>query len=380
MRLALAQARRASGRTFPNPPVGAVVLRGDTVLGRGCTQPYGGPHAEIVALRSAQRRHGPRATQGATLVTTLEPCSHQGATGPCADAIAAAGIARVVAGHGDPNPRVRGRGMARLRAAGVAVDLGILEDACREQHRGFLSVQARGRPFVALKLAATLDGRIATADGESRWVTGDAARARVHRLRGRTDAVLVGGATVRADDPSLTARIGSRVRCPVRVVADTRLRLPLARRVFRDANASRTWVLCGTDAPSARRRALEQAGVRVLPVRRRGASLDLVAGLRRLAREGLTEVLVEGGGLLAAALLREGLVDELHWFTAPRLLGGDARPAVGPLGVRALRATPQLMAARVETLARSDGGVDVHWRGRLARAGRRRSASQGRNA
>jgi diaminohydroxyphosphoribosylaminopyrimidine deaminase/5-amino-6-(5-phosphoribosylamino)uracil reductase len=380
MRLALAQARRASGRSFPNPPVGAVVLRGDTVLGRGSTESYGGPHAEIVAMRAAARRHGARALRGATLVVTLEPCAHQGRTGPCADAIVAAGIARVLAGHGDPNPRVRGRGLARLRAAGVAVELGILEAECREQHRGFLSVQARGRPFVALKLAATLDGRIATAGGASRWITGDAARRRVHRLRARADAVLVGAGTVRADEPALVARTGGASRCPVRLVADTRLRLPLARRVFRDDHAPRTWVLCGADAPAARRRALEAAGARVLPVRRRGARLDLGDALRRLAREGLTELLVEGGGVLAAALLREGLVDELHWFAAPLLLGDDGRPALGPLGVRRLDLAPGLVAARVETFPRADGGRDVYWRGTLARAGRRRSASRGRNA
>jgi diaminohydroxyphosphoribosylaminopyrimidine deaminase/5-amino-6-(5-phosphoribosylamino)uracil reductase len=368
MRIALAQARRASGRTHPNPPVGAVVLRGDTVLGRGSTRPPGGPHAEIVAMRAAARRHGEGALRGATLAVTLEPCSHVGRTGPCAEAVLRAGIARVWAGHADPNPRVDGRGLARLRAAGVEVRTGVLEAECREQHRGFLSVHERGRPFVALKLAASLDGRIATARGESRWITGESARARVHALRRRSDAVMIGSVTARADDPALTARAGARVlRRPVRVVVDGGLRLPRTLRLFRAADAERTWVLCATDAPASRRSALSAAGVRVLPVRRRGAHLDLGAALRRLAGEGLGEVLVEGGGELAAALLRAGLVDEIHWFTAPVLIGGDGRPALGPLGLRRLVAAPRLEGERAVRLRRSDGGSDLYWRARIAR-------------
>jgi diaminohydroxyphosphoribosylaminopyrimidine deaminase/5-amino-6-(5-phosphoribosylamino)uracil reductase len=276
MRLALAQARRASGRTWPNPPVGAVVVRGDRVLGRGYTRPAGGPHAEVVALDSARRRHGAAALRGATLAVTLEPCCFHGRTPPCTDAVLAAGIGRVLVGERDPHPRVRGRGLRALRAAGVGVTKGVLEDACRAQHRGFRSLVERGRPHVALKLAATLDGRIATAAGESRWITGEAARARVQRLRAQADAVAVGSGTARADDPELVARQGGRVvHRPVRVVFDARLSLPAASRLARAPDPGRTWVLAASGAPAARRRALERAGVRVLAVPRRGAHLDL---------------------------------------------------------------------------------------------------------
>jgi diaminohydroxyphosphoribosylaminopyrimidine deaminase / 5-amino-6-(5-phosphoribosylamino)uracil reductase len=360
MRLALAQARRASGRTFPNPPVGAVIFRGDRVLGRGRTRPVGGPHAEIVAIEAVRRRHGERALRGASMAVTLEPCSHTGRTPPCANRLIEAGLARVFVGHRDPHPEVSGRGIARLRRAGVEVELGVLEEACREQHRGFLCAVERGRPFVVLKLAATLDGRIATASGESRWISGPVARAAVHGLRRRVDAVWIGSETALADDPWLTARAGRRVvHRPVRVVADGRLRLPTTARLLRGAPGS-AWVLCAPDAARSRRRALEAAGARVLEVPREGRNLDLRRALRRLAREGLTEILVEGGGTLAAGLLRHLLVDELHWFTAPVLIGGDGRPALGPLGVRRLADAP-----RPAVLSLRRAGEDAHWIGRF---------------
>ncbi len=361
MREALAQARRASGRTWPSPAVGAVVFRGRRVLGRGHTRPPGGPHAEIVALEQARRRAGAAALRGAGLAVTLEPCRHTGRTGPCADALIEAGVGRVWIGHRDPNPSVTGGGVARLRRAGVEVEVGVLEEACREQHRGFLQVIEHGRPFVALKLAATLDGRIATARGESRWISGERSRATVHRLRGRADAILVGSATARSDEPALTARRDGRIlHRPVRVVLDSRLAVPAGSRLFRATEGQPTWVLAAKDAPASRRRALEARGARVLAVGRRGRALDLRAALRRLAREGLTEVLVEGGGGLAAALLQARLVDELHWFVAPSLLGGDARPALGPLALARLPARPAL---RDPVVSRS--GDDVYVRGRI---------------
>jgi len=198
MRLALACARRARGRSFPNPPVGAVVFRGDRVLGSGATRSVGGPHAEVVAVRRALRIHGARALRGASIAVTLEPCNHHGRTSPCTALLIEAGLRQVLVGHGDPHPTVSGRGIARLRRAGLQVKVGVLERECREQHRGFLSVCSRGRPFVALKLASSLDGRIAVMSGESRWITGVAARALVHRLRAQTDAVMVGSGTALA--------------------------------------------------------------------------------------------------------------------------------------------------------------------------------------
>jgi diaminohydroxyphosphoribosylaminopyrimidine deaminase/5-amino-6-(5-phosphoribosylamino)uracil reductase len=369
MRLALAQARRASGRTFPNPPVGAIVLRGDRVLGRGFTRPAGGPHAEVVALRAAASRFGERALRGATLAVTLEPCCHEGRTGPCTRAVIEAGLARVWMGHEDPNPRVGGRGVRALRDAGVTVVTGVLEADCREQHRGFLLVQSSGRPFVALKLAASLDGRIATASGESRWITGERARATVHALRARTDAIVVGSGTALADDPELTARRDAEVvHRPVRVLVDSLLRAPATLRLFRDGFAERTWVLCSARAPKDRRRALAATGARLIEVRASGGHLRLPDALARLAREGLTEVLVEGGGGLGAALLRGGFVDEIHWLVAPRLLGADGVAALGPLGLRRLADAPALESVEVHVLGDGSGGSpDLYLRGRPRR-------------
>jgi diaminohydroxyphosphoribosylaminopyrimidine deaminase/5-amino-6-(5-phosphoribosylamino)uracil reductase len=366
MRLALAEARRGRGRTAPNPPVGAVLYRGDRVLARGFTRPVGGAHAEVVAIERALARHGAAALRGASLAVTLEPCAHTGRTGPCVERILAAGIRRVACGHVDPHPEVAGRGLRRLRRAGVGVACGVLEAECREQHRGFVSVVERGRPFVMLKLAASLDGRIATRGGESRWITGFEARAAVHRLRERVDAILVGSGTALADDPALTARRDGRVvHRPLRVVVDSRLRVPPAARVLRGGEGC-SLVLCSAAAAATRRRALARQGVRVLEVPSRGRHLDLARGLRRLAREGVAEVLVEGGGRLGAALLARGLVDELHWFSAPLLLGADGRPALGALGVDSLAAAPRLEGLRCRRV-----GSDLHWSGRpVTRAGR----------
>jgi diaminohydroxyphosphoribosylaminopyrimidine deaminase/5-amino-6-(5-phosphoribosylamino)uracil reductase len=360
MRLALREARRASGRTFPNPAVGAVVFRGERVLARGYTRPAGGPHAEVVAIERARRRHGARALRGAAMAVTLEPCSHIGRTDPCAELVAEAGLRRLYVGHPDPHRAVAGRGLRRLRRAGIAVEVGVLEAECREQHRGFLSVCERGRPFVVLKLASTLDGRIATARGESRWITGPEARETVHRLRERVDAILVGASTARADDPELTARRRGRVvHRPIRVVLDGRLALPATAKLLRD-RPERTWLLCAPDAALSRRRRLAARGARVLDVRCRGGRLDLGRSLRLLAHEGLTEILVEGGGEIAADFLRRGLVDEVHWFSAARLIGGDGRPALGPLGTTRLARAPALSEVSIRRV-----GDDVHVRGTL---------------
>ena len=361
MARALARARRASGRSFPNPPVGALVLRGGRVLGAGETRPVGGPHAEIVALAHARARHGAAALRGATLAVTLEPCCHHGRTPPCTDAILAAGIRRIWIGQLDPNPKVAGAGLRQLRRAGVELRVGVREAECREQHRGFLSVHARGRPWVSLKLAATLDGRIATARGESRWITGREARALVHRLRDRADAVMIGSSTARADDPELSVRRGAkRVRTPVRLVVDGGLRVPERARLFRDAEAARTWLLTRRGHARARLARRTVHGARALLLPARSGHLDLARGLARLAREGLTHVFVEGGGGLAAALLRAGLVDEIHWFAAPSLLGADARPALAELGITRLAERVTLDVREVRRL-----GQDLYVRGWL---------------
>lgn len=376
MRRALRAAALGKGRTHPNPSVGAVVFRGERILGVGTTRPPGGPHAEIVAMDCARRRHGAEALRGASLAVTLEPCNFIGRTGACTEAILEAGIGRVVAGCRDPHARVSGRGFARLRRAGLDVTVGVLEAECREHHRGFLSVCERGRPFVTLKLAATLDGRIATASGESRWITGERSRAAVHRLRLEHDAVMVGSATALADDPELSARRGDRVlRWPVRVLVDGSLRVPARARLFaarsRDgeaepvaARAGATWIVCregvrGLAAARARaERVIEVPGMA-------SGHVDLVHALRALAEAGLTTILVEGGGRLAAALLRADLVDEVHWFLAPRLIGGDGRPALGALGLERLSDALSLDAVDVRRC-----GPDLHLSGRVGREGK----------
>jgi len=361
MELALAEARRGQGRSFPNPCVGAVVVRGDRVLGRGHSRPAGGPHAEVVAIEQARRRAGASALRGATLAVTLEPCSHQGRTGPCTEQIEAAGIPRVWVGLRDPHPLVSGRGLRRLRRRGVAVRVGVLPEACRDHHRGFLSVCERGRPWVVLKLASTLDGRIATSSGESQWISGARSRAFVHGLRASSDAVMVGSGTALADDPALTARRGERVvHAPVRVLVDSRLRVPTSARLYQESRGE-AWVLCGRGVRG--RKARSQVGARVLEVRRRGRGLDLAASLERLAQEGLTQILVEGGGQLAASLLRSHCLDEIHWIVAPRLIGGDGQPALGPLGLRSLSESDVFESVEVSRL-----GDDVRLTARVAKA------------
>jgi diaminohydroxyphosphoribosylaminopyrimidine deaminase/5-amino-6-(5-phosphoribosylamino)uracil reductase len=372
LREALRLAARGEGRTHPNPSVGAVVYRGNDVLGRGTTRPPGGPHAEVVAIASACRRHGERAASGASIAVTLEPCTFQGRTGACTEAIVEAGLARVVAGCRDPHAKVSGRGFRFLRRRGLEVVSGLLESECRDRHRGFISVCERGRPWVTLKLATSLDGRIALASGESRWITSPEAREATHRLRARQDAILVGSETALADDPELTARRGGRVvHRPIRLLLDGRLRVPPTSRLFEPEGDTRTWVLCRERARGIRGVAARAERVLALPSRG-GGRVDLVAAFARLADEGLTTVLVEGGGQLAAALLRAELVDEVHWLLAPKLIGGDGRAGLGPLGLESLAQAVDLDAVRVHRR-----GPDLHVHGRIRHGAERRPRRAG---
>lgn len=312
MRLALEEAGRGAGRTSPNPAVGAVLVKGGRVIARGHHARAGAPHAEIVALRAAGAR-----ARGADLYTTLEPCDHHGRTPPCSLAIVEAGVRRVFAGSHDPNPLVNGRGVARLRAAGVPVVTGLLAAECDALNAAWLTFITRGRPHVTLKLAATLDGRLATRAGDSRWVSGPEARAWVHRLRDRVDAVLVGRGTALADDPRLTARLpGGGGRDPLRVVLDTGLTLPARLRLFRQRSAARTVVAHA----SPRRRDLGPR-VDLLRCRRGRGGVDLADLLGKLAARGVTHLLVEGGGAVAGAFLAAGLVDRVALVLAPKVLG-----------------------------------------------------------
>ncbi len=332
MQAAIALSRRALGTTWPNPAVGCVIVQDGAIVAQGVTAPGGRPHAEAQALAMAGA-----AARGATAYVSLEPCSHHGQTPPCADALIAAGIARVVVAAGDPDPRVNGAGLARLRGAGIEVLHGVLEREAGEVLAGFFSRVQRGRPLVTLKLAATLDGRIATASGESQWITDTQARRAAHALRGQHDAVLVGVGTVLADDPDLTCRVpGYTPRPCVRVIADSHLRTPLMSRVVATSGQAPTWILHRDGADPARAAALANAGVRCLHVAHDDMGVDPAASLATLGEAGLTRVLAEGGARLAAALLRAGLVDRLAWFTAPALMGGDGWPAVQAMGVRQL--------------------------------------------
>ena len=332
MRAAIALARRGLGTTWPNPSVGCVIVKENRVVGQGVTALGGRPHAETAALAMAGE-----VAHGATAYVSLEPCSHFGQTPPCAEALIAAGVARVVVGATDPDPRVSGAGIALLRSAGIEVTEGVLPEDAAEVLAGFATRIARGRPMVTLKLASTLDGRIATSSGESQWITATPARKAAHALRGQHDAVLVGVGTVAADDPDLGCRIpGYTSRPNVRVVMDTHLRTSLTARLVATAAETPVWILHAPSADPDRIEALTQAGVRCINVPPGSAGLDTTAAMAALGQAGLTRVLAEGGASIAAALLRAGLVDRLAWFHAPGVLGGDGFPAVQAMGITAL--------------------------------------------
>ena len=331
MERALDLARRGWGRVAPNPLVGAVLLAGDTVLGEGWHAEYGGPHAEVVALGAA----GDRA-RGATLVVNLEPCAHHGKTPPCTDAIVKAGVARVVAAFPDPDPQARG-GAGVLRGRGVIVSFGLLAEAAAALNAPFLFArEQKERPFVALKLATSIDGRIADAAGRSQWVSGAAARDYVHWLRAGFDAIAVGGTTALQDNPQLTVRgaVAPR-RPPVRVVFDRRAMLNASAQLVSSARDVPTWVMASPEAPVSSVTALEQNGVRVF----RPASL--AAGLQLLREAGIETLLCEGGGALGARLLVDGLVDRLYWVQSPVWLGEGAVPAFPGVPPHPLAAAPR---------------------------------------
>lgn len=344
MRLALAEARRGLGRTSPNPVVGAVIVRAGRVIAVGHHLFAAGTHAEAAALRQAGK-----AAKGADLYTTLEPCDHHGRTPPCSEAILAAGIRRVFSGSSDPNPLVRGRGVRRLRRAGIEVHTGVLASETDLLNRPFFKVMMKGLPFVTLKAAVTLDGKLATATGDSRWVSGPEARAWVHRRRNEVDAVLVGANTARWDNPRLTTRLPrGKGRDPLRVVVDSQLRLPASLRLFTLSSEARTLVACSERAPSARQKRLEAKGVDVLRVEEnRAGQVDLRALLLELARRGVLSVVAEGGAELFASLLRGGLADELALFIAPKLLGASGMSWMGELGIVQMKKARAVGPAKV---------------------------------
>jgi len=332
MALALALGRRGLGRTWPNPAVGAVIVTDGVIVGRGWTQPGGRPHAEVEALRRAGET-----ARGATLYVTLEPCSHHGKSPPCADAIVAAGLARVVSAIEDPNPEVAGQGHARLRSAGILVDVGTGADEARRDHAGHITRMRDGRPHVMLKLAISADGKVGAAGRTPVAITGVQVRDRVHLLRAQSDAIMVGIGTALADDPLLTCRLpGMAKNSPVRIVLDTTLRMPRASRLVQTAREVPVWVVAGAGAPRAAEEALAADGVVVLRAPERGDGLDLAAVLKLIAGRGITRLMVEGGPTLAAAFVAADLVDEAVLFHSPTIVGPDGIDALDGLPLAAL--------------------------------------------
>jgi diaminohydroxyphosphoribosylaminopyrimidine deaminase / 5-amino-6-(5-phosphoribosylamino)uracil reductase len=350
MRAALALAARGLGRTWPNPAVGCVLVRDGIVVGRGWTQPGGRPHAETEALGRAGE-----AARGATAYVSLEPCAHAGKTPPCADALIAAGVRRVVAAVEDPDPRVSGQGLARLRGANIAVVTSLCAAEAAELNAGFFTRIKQGRPLVSLKLATSLDGRIATRAGDSKWITGEAARRRAHLLRTTHDAILVGTGTALADDPELTCRLpGLTERSPVRVALDRALRLPAISKLLATTRDVPTWIVTAAGGDAARRGVLQQTGAELIDVPTASGHLDLRATLSALGARGITRLLVEGGGTLSASFLQQDLVDRVYWFRAPAVIGGDGLPAAQAFGVERLAD-----AKRFERIDTEIVGTDV---------------------
>ena len=350
MALALTLGRRGMGRVWPNPAVGCVILNQGRVVGRGWTQDGGRPHAEVVALTQAGSQ-----ARGATAYVTLEPCAHTGQTPPCAEALIKAGVARVIVALQDPDSRVAGKGLAMLTAAGIEVSTGVLADQAARDHAGFLSRVERCRPMLTLKLAMSLDGRIATASGESQWITGPQARRHVHAMRAGHDAVLVGAGTARADLPSLTVRDMGVIGQPVRVVMSRDLNLPLAGPLFETARETPVWLIHSDTAPREAVESWRIAGATLIP-----SDGSAAAGLQALGAQGITRVFCEGGAGLAASLLEADLVDELLVFSAGLTLGAQGLACVNALKAGA----PLAELARFTLHRHAQIGADVmhHWR------------------
>ncbi len=350
MRAALNLAARGLGDTWPSPAVGCVLVKDGVVVGRGWTQSGGRPHAEAEALKRAGA-----AAKGATAYVTLEPCCHEGRGPPCTQSLIAAGISRVVVATTDPDPRMSGEGLALLRKAGVEVVEGVGKVEADALNAGFFSRIQNQRPLFALKTATSLDGRIALASGESKWITGERARATVQAIRAKFDAILVGSETVIQDDPELTCRVdGYAGRPKVRIVLDRRLRTSVDRKLIQTAKTIPTWVYTAEETPVQARSVLTEAGAQVIAVPHSGFLASVAADL---AEKGLTRVLVEGGGSVTASLLQKLMISEIYWFRGSQLLGGDARAGIGPLGLDRLANSAQFK--RQETLLLGGDTLDV---------------------
>ncbi|MCR9214913.1 MAG: bifunctional diaminohydroxyphosphoribosylaminopyrimidine deaminase/5-amino-6-(5-phosphoribosylamino)uracil reductase RibD [Proteobacteria bacterium] len=339
MRTALRLAERGLGQVAPNPAVGCILVKDDHVVGRGWTQPGGRPHAEVVALTQAGAMAG-----GSTAYVTFEPCSHTGKTGPCAEALIKAGVKRVVSAVEDPDERVSGRGHQMLTDAGIEVSIGLLANEATYLNAGFILTRKANRPLVTIKMATSLDGKIATTTGDSKWITGRISRRYSHMLRASNDAIMVGIGTALVDDPELTCRIpGLEDRSPVRVIADTRLRLPLTSKLVQTAAAAPLWILTIPGNDKDRVKAFQDLGVTVLEVEPDESGLpNLDLGLALLAERGITRILAEGGSHLLATLIKDELADRLMWFRANKIIGGDGIPVLQSIGLKQLDDAPEI--------------------------------------
>jgi diaminohydroxyphosphoribosylaminopyrimidine deaminase/5-amino-6-(5-phosphoribosylamino)uracil reductase len=358
MRSALALARKGLGRVSPNPMVGALVVRRGRVIASGYHRAFGGPHAEVYALRRAGER-----ARGADLYVTLEPCSHHGKTPPCVERVIESGIKRIFVGQVDPNPAVRGRGVRRLRAAGIEVVTGILRAESTELNAAFNKHITTGQPLVTLKAAMTLDGKIATRSGDSKWISCEQSRRLVHRTRANVDAVMVGIGTVADDDPQLNVRFGSKsARDPLRIVVDSSLRIKQASKLLQPGLIGGTLIVCGTEAAaSVKAEKLRKRGAEVIGCRMRGGRIDLAVLMRVLGSRGIAHIMLEGGATLIGDALRAGIVDRVMFFYAPKILGSsDALGMAAGRGPAAIAGCMHLKDMHVRTI-----GCDILVEGRV---------------
>ena len=358
MRSALNLARQGLGRVWPNPSVGCVIVKENRIVGRGRTADSGRPHAETVALDMAGKR-----ARGATVYVSLEPCAHQGQTGPCAKALIAAQVAKVVIAVEDSDPRVRSRGIEMLRDAGIEVVIGILEDKARILNEGFFLRHSHERPLISLKTATTIDSKIATSTGQSKWITGDIARRRAHLIRAQHDAICVGVGTVLADDPSLTTRLCGVNHRPVRIIFDTNLRLTGEEKIFNDVGESPLWIITSEEATGDKAEVLINAGADIITVPTgENKKIDLVNAMGVLSDNGITRLLVEGGAEIMTSFLRAGLYDTLYWFRAGSMIGSDGLNAAQALGIEKME--QKIILEYKDRLDLGDDMLDIYRRPR----------------
>ena len=364
MRAALQIAGRGLGNVWPNPAVGCVLVREDlsgNVVGRGWTQPTGRPHAETVAIKNAGKL-----CRGATAYVTLEPCAHEGETPPCAEQLIDAGISKIFVATIDPDERVSGAGIARLRSSGISVIVGLLETEARQLNEGFFHRVENDRPYVIMKLATTMDSKITAQNGESQWITGEQARRRGHLLRARCDAIITGVGTVIADNPSMTCRLPGLERCsPIRIILDSHLRTPVAAKIVEHSHRFPTWIITRANQPSSRADELISNGCNIIEAEIDNKGLLDIAGICRIiADKGVTRLLVEGGSKLTTSFFKTGLVDELHWFRAPKLLGSGGGEAIGEMNINNLKDALLFDRTTVRSIDKDSGDIEEIFRRR----------------